>query len=304
MRRLFIALASFCAALSADLQNGAFADMPADVNVEPGGDEVAESYLLPITPPLDQGESDLCWVYATLSMLETNYMVRHPGSRIALSRGALQRDAIADRFLRLIRGEPRNLEDGGLAVEALALIRQNGLLAEDDFHDVLDPDPIFPVIEQKLARYADPADRRKALDQALKTMLGAKPTTTHLDGDALSPAESARAVLGQEQWVEFDLARDGVEGWGPPHDPDARPETRVMYVKLDQMIDLIHRSLARGKAVVWGSEDHALMIYGGDYAKDGRPLSYWIKDSLAPYTYRAAAETIHRQLNDVTVVVD
>ena len=278
--------------------------MRANMDVEPAEGQVAESYLLPITPPLDQGESDLCWVYATLSMLETNYMVRHPDSQIALSRGALERDAIADRFLRLIRGEPRNLDNGGLAVEALALIRQNGLLAEDDFHDVLDPDQIFPAIEKNLARYADPADQRKALDEALKTMLGAKPTTTHLDGDALSPAELARAVLGQEQWVEFDLARDGVEGWGPPHDPDARPETRVKYVKLDQMIDLIHRSLARGKAAVWGSEDHALMIYGGDYAKDGTPLSYWIKDSLAPYTYRADAETIHRQLNDVTVAVD
>src|SRR5271166_2413052 len=115
--------------------------MPADMNVEPGEGQVAESYLLPITPPLE-GDSDLCWVYATLSMLETNYMVRHPGSQIALSRGALERDAIADRLLRLIRGEPRNLDNGGLAVEALALIRQNGLLAEDDFYDVLDPDPI------------------------------------------------------------------------------------------------------------------------------------------------------------------
>ena len=305
MRRLFIALAALCAALSTDLWNGAFADMPTGMNVEPGEVQVAESYLLPITPPLDQGDSDLCWVYATLSMLETNYMVRHPGSQITLSRGALERDAIEDRFLRLIRGEPRNLENGGLAVEALALIRQNGLLAEGDFHHVLDdPDPIFSAIEQELARYADPAGRRKALDEALKTTFGAKPPTTHLDGDRLSPAEFARAVLGQEHWAEFDLARHGVEGWGPPHDPDARPETRVMYVKLDQMIDLIHRSLARGEAVVWGSEDHALMIYGGEYAKDGTPLSYWIKDSLAPYTYRAGAETIHRELNDVTVVVD
>ena len=76
-----------------------------------------------------------------------------------------------------------------------------------------------------------------------------------------------------------------------------------MYVKLDQMIDFIHHSLARGEAVVWSSKDHAVMIYGGDYAKDGTPLCYWIKDSLAPYTYRAPAETIHRQLDDVTVVV-
>ena len=278
--------------------------MPSDMNVESSGARAAESYLLPITPPLDQGDSDLCWVYATLSMLETNYTVRHPGSQVALSRGALQRDEIADRFLRLIRGEPRNLDNGGLAVEALALIRQNGLLAEDNFHDVLDPDPIFRGIEQHLAHQADPAGRRKELDETLKTMLGAKPTTTYLDGDALSPAELARAVLGQERWVEFDLARDGVEGWGSPHDPDARPETRVMYVKLNRMIDLIHHSLARGEAVVWGSKDHALMIYGGDYAQDGTALSYWIKDSLAPYTYRADAETIHGKLNDVTVTVD
>ena len=55
---------------------------------------------------------------------------------------------------------------------------------------------------------------------------------------------------------------------------------------------------------MWASKDHALMIYGGDYAQDGRPLSHWIKDSLAPYTYRADAETIHRKLNDVTVTVD
>ena len=300
---LLTAFAALWATEFVALQNGTLADMPAHMNIEPGGPQVAESYLLPITPPLDQGELDLCWVYATLSMLETNYVVRHPGSRIALSRGALQRDEIADRFVRLISGEPRNLDNGGLPVEALALIRQNGLLAENDFHDVVDPDPIFPAIEQNLKRYGDPADRRKALDEALKTVLGAKPETTHLDGDALSPAELARAVLGQEKWVEFDLARDGVEGWGSSHDPDARPETRVMYVKLDQMIDLIHHSLARGEAVVWSSKDHAVMIYGGDYAKNGTPLCYWIKDSLAPYTYRAPAETIHRQLDDVTVVV-
>ena len=58
----------------------------------------AERYALPITPPIDQGNSDLCWVFATLSMLETNYMVRHPGSKIALSRAALQVDSISDPF--------------------------------------------------------------------------------------------------------------------------------------------------------------------------------------------------------------
>lgn len=121
---------------------------------------------------MDQGDSDLCWIFATLSMLETNYRVRHPGSEIELSRGALQLDSIADRFRRRINGKPIALEDGGLAVEALALIRQNGLLSRNDFHDIVGSDPIFPSIEQKLARYANATDKEAALDEALRDRLG------------------------------------------------------------------------------------------------------------------------------------
>ena len=236
-------------------------------------------------------------------MLETNYMVRHPGSRVELSRGALQFDSIADRFRRSLRGESGPLEDGGLAVEAIALIRQNGLIEQSDFHAIVDSEPIFSAIREKLAGVADVSDKQGILDEALKANLGVKPQTTHLGRQVVSPKELARAVLGSDRWVEFDLARGGSEGEGPSHDPDARPETRVRYVKLDVMIDLIRRSLKRGEAVVWGSPDHALLIYGGDYDTEGKPLSYLIKDSFAPYVYREKAETIHRMLHDVTVAL-
>jgi hypothetical protein len=297
-RLLFVPLIFLAISLFA-LQRPAIGGLAENTKSDPG--IAAERYALPISPPLDQGDSDLCWVFATLSMLETNYMVRHPGSRIELSRGALQFDSVADRFRRVIRGEARRPEDGGLAVEAIALIRQNGLFRESDFHGVLDSDPIFSSIEKKLARLSSPADKEKALYQELKASFGLEPRTTHLDGEAVSPEQLARTVLGGEEWSEFDRSRDGSEGWGPSHDPDARPETRVRYVSLDTMIDLIHESLARGEAVVWGSVDHALLIYGGDYDQSGKPLSYLIKDSFPPYTYRAAAQTIHRMLNDVTV---
>ena len=299
-KRLLIIIHLSLALLAVGLPNPACANAEGAAT-EPG--EAAERYALPISPPMDQGDSDLCWVFATLSMLETNYMVRRPGSGIELSRGALQFDSIADRFRRRIRGEPIALEDGGLAVEALALVRQNGLLSRDDFHGIVDSDPIFPSIEHKLARTSNASDKQAALDEALRVSLGAKPPMTHLDGETLSPAQLARAVLGDEEWTEFDLSRDGAEGWGPSKDPDARPDTRVRYVKLEVMVELIHQSLARGEAVVWGSTDHALLIYGGDYDRDGKPLSYLIKDSFAPYTYRASAEKIHRILHDVTVAL-
>ena len=266
--------------------------------------EVAERYRLPITRPLDQGDSDLCWGYAALSMLETNYLARHPASRILLSRGALQRDAIADRFHRRIRGERGRLSNGGLAVEALALIRRHGLVARGDYRHAVASDPVFSAIKRKLARRSSPTAKQGLLERELAARLGAKPETTHLDGRTLTPGQLAQEVVGHGQWVEFDRSRDGAEGSGPSRDPDARPETRVVYVKLPTMVDLIHRSLAQGQAVVAGTADHAFLVYGADYDEEGRALAYLVKDSLAPFTRRAEAAQFEAELNDVTVAVE
>ena len=257
----------------------------------------AESYKLPISPPRDQGGSDLCWAFATLSMLETNYRVRHPGSHIEFSRGALQRHAVADRLRRFNAGESRHLESGGLAVEAIGLIRDNGLVAESDYHDFVDPNALVsPVVERVAASDDDPA-----LHAAIVETLGPIPAVTRLDGVVLTPAALGKAMLGGETWTEYDLAADGVERIGPSSDPDARPETRVRYVPLSRLVGLIHSSLKRGEAVVWGSTDHALLIFGADYDRDGTPLAYWVKDSEPPYISRTPAEDVHKVLTDVTV---
>lgn len=302
-RTLVLVLGAFCAGL-AFCASGSSAVLPQGDEPRAAARAPAESYALPITPPQSQGDSDLCWVFATLSMLETNYLVRHPGSNIELSPAALQVDSIKDRFARVIRGDGGKLEDGGLAVEALALIRQNGLVARADFHGVVDSDPIFASIGETLSQADDPAEKRELLHSELRASLGETPEVTHLDGASMSPRALARATLGAGRWTEFDRSPDGAEGVGPSRDPDARPETRVIYVKLDRMIDLIHRSLARGQAVVAGTSDHAFLVYGADYDGEGRPISYLIKDSLAPFLYRESAEKLHAELNDVTVALE
>ncbi len=296
MLLLLAGVASISADVERALANADDAPAPA-----PPSPQAAESYVLPITPPLHQGDTGLCWMYATLSMLETNYLVRHPGSQISLSRGAMQVEAVEDRLERLVRGESAQLPEGGLAVEALALIRKDGMVAQSDFQDIVDSNPIAESIEEDLARIPDRAAKEKALNEELNAKLGVVPEVTHLDGQVVSAAQLARAVTDGSVWTEFDLSPNGSEAWGPSHDPDARPETRVKYVKLEVLIDLIHRSLARGEAVAWGSPDHALLIYGGDYDKDGKPLSYLIKDSFEPFTYRESADEIHKILHDVTV---
>jgi hypothetical protein len=265
---------------------------------------VAESYRLPISAARDQGDSDLCWVYATLNMLESNYLASHPQSKIELSRALVQRASIADRIRRSITGDSHHLEDGGIAVDALKLIRQNGLVAEKDFHPVIESAPVWDNLAKAVAQAPDEADKLATLKSAVANELGVEPEKTELDGRELTPRQLANTLLGENVWTEYDVTRDGAQRIGPSQDPDARPETRVHYVDLATAVDLIHKSLARGQSVVWGStENHALLIYGADYDADGRALAYWVKDSFAPYTYRAPAAKIHAELTDVTVAV-
>jgi hypothetical protein len=273
----------------------------------PSGEDqqvVAERYVLPVTAPLDQGDTGLCWVFATLSMLETNYMSRHPGAQVEFSRAGLQRDAIVDRFRRFARGEPGEPGDGGLAVEALNLIRQNGLVEREDYHDIVDSDPLIAKLKEALEEPDEASLKEQEVDDEVTATLGAKPAGTHLDGKPTSPADLARAALGGETWTEFDLARDGVEGWGPSHDPDARADTRVRYVPLATLVNLIHWSLKRGESVVIGTVDHALLVYGAEYDREGKPISYFVKDSFAPYLYRETPDALNRKLNDVTVAIN
>ena len=174
----------------------------------------AEHYVLSITPPVDQADTGLCWVFATLSMLETNYMQTHPGQTIALSRAALQRDAITDRFHRLIRGESANLGDGGLAVEALQMIRKDGLFEQKDLQGIVESDQLVSSLAQRIADMPEIDEKQKALSAELEQTFGREPDATHLGDAVVTPAELATAMLGGKTWTEFDLARDGVRRLG------------------------------------------------------------------------------------------
>lgn len=301
------AVAAVCVAAAVAAAGLAYRSSPSLVAmIDPAGEspDAVERYALPVTPPQDQGDTGLCWVFATLSMLETNYMSRHPGARVEFSRAALQRDSIADRFRRLSRGEPGAPSDGGLPVEALELVRANGLVDRADFHDVKAVGPLFAALREAVAEPAAPAEKEREIDGELAVTLGARPAVTHLGGRAVTPAALARAALAGETWTEFDLARDGAAGWGPSRDPDARAGSQVRYVALDTLVGLIHASLKRGEAVVVGTDDHCVEVYGAEYGRDGKPISYLVKDSLAPHLYRADAGALHRRLNDVTVALD
>ena len=182
-----------------------------------------ESYALPISAPFDQGDSDLCWVYATLNMLETNYLHKHPGSRIELSRAALQLSSIDDSLSAHDRGELHAFgrwrhRRGRAGADPPPMASSRARI----FTTSSIPIRSSRSIPKQLARLRAEKDKERALDVALKTDLGATPAATHLDGKTLAPHALAAAVLGDDVWGEFDVTKDGAERIGPSDDPDAR----------------------------------------------------------------------------------
>ena len=207
-------LIAFVVSVSTNVERS-FADTDTKSGTAPQAQELSESYALPITPPLHQGDTGLCWMFATLSMLETNYRARHPGSQISLSRGAMQVEALEDRLERLVRGKVKPSPEGGLAVEAIALIRKDGMVAQSDFRDILNSEQIAKSIEEDLARIPDRGGKEKTLREELHDKLGVVPEVTRLDDKVLSarirwPTRSRTDTSGRNSTYLQTVPRRGV----------------------------------------------------------------------------------------------
>src|SRR4051812_2990389 len=112
---LFVAIPVYAARLTAidalHLRRQIERTMPAQ--------NVAERIELPTSPFLSQYETNLCWVYSTLSALETNYRIAHPDSDLLLSRAQLQYRNWQDRYQREFDLGDHYVRETGTTVDAI-----------------------------------------------------------------------------------------------------------------------------------------------------------------------------------------
>jgi hypothetical protein len=255
------------------------------------------SIILPVSRGFKQKGSNLCWVFATLNALETNYLVRHPESHIELSRGSMQYLAMEDRFKNYILGYQDNMSEGGLEIEAINLIQKNGLVHFNDYHDYVS----WQISEIRAKIETTPQKQKmEVMQTALSDYLGPLPAMTQIDGFPLDRFNLGTNILDQE-WVEL-YASEEMEGWFKEPDPDSRYNTDVYFTKKQNLIEAMKSSLLEGYAFTWGTSNHAMMIYGADFNEKGSAIAYYVKDTSEPYTYVADAETVHQIMLEVTVL--
>lgn len=272
---------------------------------------VVETVLLPVSRGFNQRSTGLCWAYATLSALETIYLVRTPdGPDVELSRRAVQYYTMEDRYRRSIKQVNTDIREGGIVLDALRLIQSNGIVSFDDYADVADPYG-YANIADMIAGAPTFTDKIIALYEGLDIVYTAPPTQTHVPvlsavepNATYAPADAgelARFVLERDVWQSYTPSSIK-NGFHAHPDPDARWENASWHMPHSEFPGRIRRALMAGFPVVISIRNHALLVYGADYDAAGSPITYYIKDSYPPYYYVTDANYLHASFWEMTTV--
>lgn len=261
-----------------------------------------EELRLPVSRGFDQGGTELCWAYAMLNGLETTYRVRHEGADLELSRRAMQYYTMENRHLLRIRGEASYIGERGVAVDAMSMVSDQGLVAFADFADIDDAYGDFD-IRSAVDRAGTEAAKVAALHEGLAVVYGVPPAVTHLGDAELAPLELTAAIVAGTTWESYAISRDGTEGYRRHPDPDARPGVVSWFMPQARFEARIKAALAAGFPVEITVGGHCLLIYGARYDAAGSARSYFIKDSYPGYFYEADPRETMANLVEMTTAV-
>jgi hypothetical protein len=256
---------------------------------------------LPVSRGFHQKDSQLCWVYGFLNALESRFMSTHAGEILELSRGTMQRITMQDRFDRAIDQHEVYLSERGDEVDAYQLVLKNGLFAFSDYKDIsMGIDTRYAGVKDVVFQHKDVAAQHLALTTELNHLFPELPTQSTFENHTVSPAEMAKAVMGDQKWLSYSPLKSGAEGWRKHPDSDARRGTKSFFMSMQKVVAKIHDSLEHQYPVTYGDEGHVMLIYGADYDSSRKPIRYYMKNSYTPYLFTANPDSLHRALVSIS----
>jgi hypothetical protein len=270
------------------------------VSQDINGLELDETIKLPTSKGFNQLGTGLCWSYSTLNVLESSWLARNPNITVELSRRAMQYFTMEDRFMRYIYGTHEYLAETGTAIDAIELIRKNGLIAFADFKDVADPYGHTDV-KNAVDRETNCASKLTVLHESLSERYSVPPENTHLGDFQLKASELGSKVTRNETWVSFAASDDGTSGWRHHPDPDARLDTKSYFIPRGELHNKIKSALNKKYAVEVSIGGHSIMLYGASYDKQGNPTNYFMKDSYPDYFYNANPEKLLKDILEISI---
>ena len=213
--------------------------------------------LLKHMPVKNQGDGELCWVYAMLSTIESEHMMQ--GDSIELSADHLAYMYLREQCLRnYSENEKRTLTTRGVAPMTLRLMRRYGCEPLSTFraYDSID----YPTLCRKLEVLTDgmihqsrgAEQVRHEVEEQLQETMGPMPCFVFMYSCEYTPLEFAHSVLREQEYVT--LGSWTHHPFGSEYvieSPDNFYAECAVNVPLDSLQHLIDHALATGHAVCW-----------------------------------------------------
>lgn len=223
--------------------------------VEPPKDVFITDTLLKYTPVKDQGDSELCWVYAMLATIETEHLMQGDSvnlSPLFLARVDLEEQAQSSYLYQGI--QPISMR--GIAGKTVSLMQKYGITHYQAFHK----DVNFNVLARKIMTNIDNAVSKKTtlqvfMEEARAFMdkeIGILPKQVFMLGVEYTPLEFAHSVCREDEYQGYSSFTH--HPFGEEFElevPDNSEGEAFINIPIDSLEMKVIRALKSGHPVCW-----------------------------------------------------
>jgi hypothetical protein len=285
------------------------------------------SIILPVSPCLTQGGSSLCWNFAGMNILETNYRAQNPNSAFQLSRRAVYAWIAFERNIKRLSGAglskverptgslpfqfftgPNQNNTRGTTIDAIRYASIYGLIPLNLIEvEVTLPLNSYRLFEVKTMEFEGFKSLINFVD-AVSKEIGVIPESFEFEGQSVKPKELATQILGNKNWTSYAILRNRPDNSTVPNtwlnfhvDRDNHLGDRSFAISHDRLPSLIKESLQNQNAMEISMGGHSVMLYGADYDETtGLPIRYYLKDSYGDCLYTSNPERTHMAIYQIT----
>jgi len=209
------------------------------------------------TPIKDQGRSQLCWIYAMLSTIETDRLSL--GDSVHLSPFFLIRNYLSEQTEKYYNHHGRtSLISRATALTAIRLLQQYGAMPYDSYHRGKNVN--FTVLTERISKLSQQAvnaswdfDRFKSMiDDNLDKSLGHAVPRVFMLGAEYTHQEFARSVCAPDEYIGYtSFTHHPFYSSFVLEIPDNRDESQYYNIPLKELVDNVCKAVGQGYAVCW-----------------------------------------------------
>lgn len=215
--------------------------------------EFVDEVRLKTTPVKDQGQSELCWMYAMLGTIETEHLML--GDSVNLSEDYLARMYLEEQGRRSYLSECRTpISLRGMASMTLHLLQTYGIEPYDSYHakNAVNYRVLSRRLQQMSLSVRNLDEYNEEMDKLLDEQIDFKPRIVFMLGAQYTPLEFAHSVCREGEYVS--LTSFSHHPFGESfvlETPDNAMHDDFENVKIDDLMAYIENALQAGHPVCW-----------------------------------------------------